>query len=326
MRAFEYIDAISVEDAISLLQTEKDSKIIAGGIDLLVLMKNRLANPPLLINLKTISGLDRVEGDGKGGTIIGSLVTLTALGENQIVQRSLPILTEAIRVAASPQLRNVATIGGNLCQKPRCWYYHESFDCFLNGGKSCLTSNGQNRDAGIFGGAECYAVNPSDLAPALVALDASIVIQDAKGRRQIPLSDFFTVPKKDFLSQNILGHEEVIVEIRIPKQLEDSRGTYLKAMGRKAWSFAQASVAIQLSRDNAEINDVRIVLGAVAPIPWRAKGAEDILRGKAPTTELIGAAAAAAVQDANTAGSKSYKVMLVKELVRRGLAELLGVS
>ncbi|MCL5958980.1 MAG: xanthine dehydrogenase family protein subunit M [Chloroflexi bacterium] len=325
MRAFEHIDATSVEDAVDLLRSEPDSAIIAGGTDLLDLMKNRLVNPSLLINVKTVGGLSGIEGDGASGLRVGSLATLTALGENPVVQKDFPILVDAIKVAASPQLRNMASVGGNICQRPRCWYYRESFDCFLRGAEACPAPGGQSRDAGLFGGAECYAVNPSDLAPALVALGASVVVQGEKGRVRIPVADFFVAPKRNLLSQNILRHDEMIVEVSVPQQPHRARGRYLKAMERKTWSFAQASVAIQLSQADGAVTHARIVLGGMAPVPWRATAAENMLRANRPSAELIQAAADAAVQGAEATGSSVWKVKLVRELVRRGLQSVVGL-
>ena len=324
MRAFDYVDATSVEDATTFLQDEADSALIAGGTELLVLMKNKVINPRLLINVKSIDGLHRIRADGEGSLTIGSVATIAELGSDEVVQRSFPILADAIRVAASPQLRNMATVGGNLCQKPRCWYYRGSFDCFLKGARGCHALNGQNRGSGIFGRSECYAVNPSDLAPPLVALGASVVIQSPQGRKQISLADFFTSPRGELLNQTILGRDEMVVEVRIPKQPHRSRGVFLKAMERKTWSFAQASVAMQLSRSDDRIEDVRIVLGAIAPIPWRATAAEDALRARALTRQLIEVASAAAVEGAHPSGDNRYKVTLVRELVKRGLSALLN--
>mgnify|MGYP005856450751 CR=1 FL=1 len=326
MRPFEHIDAASVEEVLSLLQSEPDSAILAGGTDLLVLMKNRIVNPTLLINVKKIGGLDRIEVDGTNGLAIGSLATMTRVGEEPFVRRQLPILAEAIGAAASPQLRNVATIAGNLCQRPRCHYYRESFDCFLSGKGGCHAPSGRDRDAGVFGDGECHAVNPSDLAPPLVALGASAVVQDSKGRRRVSLEDFFIAPKDGLLKLNNLGHDEMIVEIRIPRQPEHSRGMYLKAMERKTWSFAQASAAIQVSLADARVADVRIVLGGVAAVPWRARAAEDVLRGNTPTAKLVESASDAAVRGARPLGSNGYKVKLARALVKRGLSTLLGLQ
>lgn len=324
MRRFEHVDAASVEEVLSLLEAEPGSAILAGGTDLLVLMKNRIVSPTLLINVKKIGELDRIDVDGTGGLAIGSLATMTRVGDEPFVWRQFPILAEAIGVAASPQLRNVATIGGNLCQRPRCHYYRQSFDCFLSGKGGCRAPSGRDRDAGIFGNGACYAVNPSDLAPPLVALGASAVVQSSKGRRRVSLEDFFVAPKDGLLKLNNLGHDEMIVEIRIPRQPEHSRGIYLKAMERKTWSFAQASAAIQVSVADARVAHVRIVLGGVAPVPWRARAAEDALRGKAPTAKLVESAADAAVEGARPLGGSGYKVKLAKALVKRGLSTLLG--
>ncbi|MBI2952696.1 MAG: xanthine dehydrogenase family protein subunit M [Chloroflexi bacterium] len=326
MRPFEHVDATSVSDAIALLKAEPDGTIIAGGTDLLDLMKDGLASPRVLINVKTIDGLDRIEADAAGHLIIGPITTLARLAEDARVRQDFLLLSEAISVTASPQLRNMATVAGNVCQRPRCWYYRGTFDCFLKGGNSCLAVGGRSRDSGIFGAAECAAVNPSDLAPALLALGASVVIENAKRRREVPLESFFTAPQKDRPGFTVLGRDEMIVEVKVPKQPVGSRGIYLKAMERKTWSFAQASAAIQLSRAEARVTDVRIILGGVAPVPWRASAAEDVLRGKVPTGELIERVAATATDGAHPLGQNGYKVKLAKALVKRGLAMLVDNS
>ncbi|MBI4317913.1 MAG: xanthine dehydrogenase family protein subunit M [Chloroflexi bacterium] len=324
MRAFEYFDAASVAEAVKLLKAEPDGAIFAGGTDLLVLMKNRVANPRLLINVKTIPNLDGIEEDSLGGLTIGPLATLARLGGHELVQREHPVLAQAVAVAASPQIRNVATVGGNICQRPRCWYYRGSFDCFLKGGNHCFAKDGRNRHHRIFGDSPCHAVNPSDLAPPLVALGASLTLQGPRLRRQVPAADFFAAPEQGSLNQNVLGHGEMITAISVPKQPDGSRGIYMKAMERKAWSFAQASVAIQLARREDEVTDVRIVLGGVAPTPWRAAAAEEVLHGKVPTPDLIDLASGAASAGAHPLSDNAYKVRLAGALVKRGLQTLLA--
>jgi xanthine dehydrogenase YagS FAD-binding subunit len=326
MRPFEHVDATSLDEAVSLLQSEPGSALIAGGTDILVLMKEGLLAPHLLINIKKTNGLDQIQERQQGGLGVGALVTMSQLTESQYIRDRYHILVQAMHVAASPQLRNVATVAGNLCQHSRCWYYRSSIDCFLKGGESCHVRDGLSQDASVFGADVCYAVNPSDLVPVLAALDASVILYGPTGRRELNVSDFFVSrplsTAAGVASLNSLAADEMIVEIILPPTQPISAGVYLKAMERKTWCFAQASVAIQISRDQESISDIRIVLGSVAPVPWRATAAEDALRARALTPDLIELASSAAVSSAQPLAQNAYKIDLIRALVKKGLLML----
>ncbi len=321
MRSFEHVDANTVEAAVELL--EPGARIIAGGTDLLTEMKAKIVSPSRLVNLKTVRNLDLIEFSASGGLKLGSLATLDSIERHPVIREKFPVLSQAASLAASPQIRNAGTLGGNLCQDNRCWYYRGPFNCLLKGGEKCYAKHGENRNHAIFGGDPCWAVNPSDLAPALVALDAVVSVHGADGRRTIPIDEFFSIPGRVANKMNVLESHEIITDVFVPKHPLRSRGTYLKAMDRKVWSFALASVAVQVSfKDGGAVNQSRIVLGSAAPIPWRARQAETALQGKRLTYETIAKAVEASVNEARPLSQNAYKVTLCKGLVRKALREL----
>src|SRR5438128_6218714 len=237
MNTFEWVSPGTVAEAISALKSapaasdlDDAARPIAGGQDLLTTMKDYLTRPVRVVNLKSIRGLDRIEADGKGGLRIGALVTLAQLEENPIVRRSFPGLAEAARSIATPQIRNLGTVGGNLCQRPRCWYYRlEEAVCLKKGGSECFAATGENKYNAILGGGPSYIVHPSDLAPMLVALGASVSVSGGEGKKVIPLEKFFTLPSEGSIRrENILKNEELVTEIQVPASGFAGRSTYLK--------------------------------------------------------------------------------------------------
>ncbi len=321
MRNFEHVNAPDIERAISLLG-EADAKVIAGGTDLLTEMKEKIKNPRRLINLKTIPHLNYIRYDPKGGLRIGALTTLAEIEEHPIIVEKFSVLAQAAGLAASPQLRNMGTIGGNLCQSPRCWYYRGSFNCWLKGGEKCYALDGENKYHAILGGDPCYAVHPSDLAPALIALSASAHIAGPDVDGVLSLEEFYVRPTENHRWMNVLEPDTLITEVRVPASAENSRGIYLKAMERKVWGFALASVAAQLTWDGEIVKEARIVLGGVAPIPWRAKAAEVVIQNQKITDELANKAGEEAVARAEPLKHNAYKVPLVKALIKRALLTL----
>src|SRR5215210_1332020 len=237
MKAFEWVSPTSVNEAVTLLKnapagTDMDdaARAIAGGQDLLTTMKDYITRPARVVNLKAIRGLDKIEGDGKRGLKIGALVTLAQLEENAVVRRDFPALAEAAHSVATPQIRNLGTVGGNLCQRPRCWYYRlEEAVCLKKGGSECYAAKGENKYNAILGGGPSYIVHPSDLAPVLLALGASVLVTGAGGRRTIQLEKFFTLPSEGSIRrENVLQNDEIITEISVPATAFAARSTYLK--------------------------------------------------------------------------------------------------
>jgi xanthine dehydrogenase YagS FAD-binding subunit len=322
MRSFEHVNASDIQTAIALLR-EPHTEAIAGGTDLLGELKARLRSPKRLVNIKTLSELHEISYSPQAGLRIGALVTLAQIEQHPAIRERFSLLAQAASSAATPQLRNMGTVGGNLCQKPRCWYYRNKlFHCWLKGGDTCFAEDGENKYHAILGADRCHAVHPSDLAPALMALDATIRVVGPDLDGEISLAELYTKPTESHRQMTILGPGELITEIRVPTPKGDSRGVYLKAMERQSWSFALVSVAAQLNFEGERITDARLVLGGVAAIPWRAKDAEKILRGQKFSEDLAERAAEAAVAGAQPLRYNAYKVKLAQALVKRALGVL----
>ncbi|MBI1743535.1 xanthine dehydrogenase family protein subunit M [Candidatus Acetothermia bacterium] len=322
MRNFEHITPPDLESAVDLL-SERGTKSIAGGTDLLPEMKSRLRSPRRLVNLKALEELRYLKHNARKGFQIGALTTLAEIESNELIREKIPILAQAASVAASPQLRNMGTIGGNLCQSVRCWYYRApEFKCWLKGGDTCYAIEGENKFHAILESSPCCAVHPSDLAPALMALGASVHITGTDEEGTVSLEEFFVRPKASNRQMTILGANELITEVQVPMLDGDSSGIYLKAMDRKVWAFALVSVAVQVSWDKERVKGARIVLGGVAPIPWRVPAAEEIVRDQAITEEIATSASEAALEGAQPLRDNGYKIALAKALVKRALMTL----
>jgi xanthine dehydrogenase YagS FAD-binding subunit len=317
MNKFSYIDVESVAEAIPLLSTEV--KPFAGGTDQLPLMKDGISKPRALVNLKHAGELRflREEGDGLH---IGALTTLAELDRSDIVRARYTALAEACGQAASPQLRNMATLGGNLLQQARCWYYRGDFQCWLKGGDECQARDGENQFHAIFDQSPCVAVYPSDPPVALIALDASVRIIGPNGDRSVTVAEFLQPPESDRRTMHTLAPDEIVVEVVIPAAT--GRSVYLKAMDRAAWAYALASVAVTGSVSHGRLSNVRIVLGAVGNVPLRASAAEARVEGQQLSEELLRRAGIAAVEGATALRHNGYKLPLVRNLVIQALREL----
>ena len=329
MKTFEWTNPTTINEAVKLLKvpaaTDLDEapRPIAGGQDLLTTMKDYTSRPARLVNLKRIRGLDRITLNARGLTI-GALVTLNELEEHAGVRKSFPGLSEAAHSIATPQIRNLGTVGGNLCQRPRCWYFRlEEVNCLKKGGSECYAASGENKYNAIIGGGPSYIVHPSDLAPMLVALGAAVIVSGPAGRRVYQLNRFFTLPSEgNIRRENILENDEIITEIFVPASPLAARSTYLKFKERESLDFALASVAaaVRLGANRA-VQDVRIVLGGVAPIPWRVPAAEKFLIGKQLSADVLSETAKVALSEAKPLAKNAYKVPLAQTLVRRALAK-----
>jgi xanthine dehydrogenase YagS FAD-binding subunit len=254
------------------------------------------------------------------GLEIGALTTLAEIEQHPVVRQGYRALAQAAAVAATPQIRNLATVGGNLLQRPRCWYFRNSrIDCWLKGGSDCPARDGENRNHAIAGGGPCYAVHPSDIVPALLAFDAAVRIRGPQGERWMELEDFMRAPSDDRRTETLLGPDELVLGLRLPPHPEPTRSAYVKAMDRKTWAFALAGVACALRLSGGKVAHARIVLGGVAPIPLRAQAAERELLGRGATPDRFAAAAEAALQDARPLRHNGYKVPLTKALLRQAL-------
>jgi xanthine dehydrogenase YagS FAD-binding subunit len=336
MKAFEWMNPGTVAEAVAALKTapgvvdpDDAARPIAGGQDLLTTMKDYITRPARVVNLKAIRGLDKITPDGKGGLRIGALVTLTQLEENPAVRRNFPGLFEAAHSIATPQIRNLGTVGGNLCQRPRCWYFRlEEAVCLKKGGSECFAATGENKYNAILGGGPSYIVHPSDLAPMLLALGSSVTVIGPAGKRMVFLDKFFTLPAVGNLRrENVLENDELITEIHVPASKFASHSTYLKFKERDSLDFAIASVAAAVTLGtNKSVTEARLVLGGVAPIPWRVPKAEAALIGKTLSGDVLLTVARLALEGAKPLEKNAYKIPLTQTLVRRALAKAGGVN
>jgi xanthine dehydrogenase YagS FAD-binding subunit len=322
MNRFELVRAQTTTQARELAAEKPGSVLKAGGIDLLDQMKEHLVEPPRLVDLKTIPGLSQISVDKDGTLKLGALATLAQVAAHAAVRASHPALARACGEAASPQIRNVATIAGNLLQRPRCWYYRlESYKCFKKGGDVCFAVAGENRYHVLFGGGPVFAPHPSNAAVPLVAYGASFVLDGPKGGRVVAASDFFLLPAQDPTRENVLAPGELLKEIRVPSAA-GWKSAYYEVRERAAFDWPLVSAAIALKVSGGVVRDARVVLGQVATIPWRSAAAEKALVGKAVGAASAEAAGKAAVEGAQPMSDNGYKVDLVATLVRRTVASL----
>ncbi len=318
MIPFDYLVAEQFDAALAEYG-EGGAALKAGGIDLLDLIKEGVESPATVLS---IDGLDefRYICEENDGVHIGCLTTLADIGRNELLKTKYAVLHHAAAEAATPQIRERATVGGNLCQRPRCWYFRQrEFHCLKKGGPTCFAVEGENRYHAIFGGGPSYIVHPSNVAPALVALDAAIVVQSADDSQQIKAAEFFVLPDVSLMSENVLKPGQVITEVIVPKAPTQSATIELREKQSFDWPVAMACVA-RLK------GGWRVCLGAVAPIPWLSQPAMDALGNKDITPELAAAAGDAAVKDAEPMTDNEYKVQLVKVATKRALLTAAGIA
>lgn len=321
MRPFEHLTVHAATEAVSALAETRttSTRLIAGGTDLLPLLKDGLVTPDRLIDIKPARALRHLTFEDDGSVRIGALTTLAEIERSATLAERLPILPQSVVDAATPQLRTMATVGGNLLQRSRCWYFRGSFNCWLKGGDTCYMRNGENKYAAIFDQGPCHAAHPSDLAPALIALDANVTIASASGERTASVAELLAPPTLDERIEHRLRPGELLTEIHIPAQPVASHGVYLKAMDRRAWAFALVSAAAQLTLEDGKVMRARLALGGVANTPWRVTAAETLLEGQTLTPELAAQAAELAIAGAVPLAHNRYKVPLARELARRAL-------
>jgi xanthine dehydrogenase YagS FAD-binding subunit len=323
MKNFQWSEPQHIEQALAQLALgNKKTVVMAGGTDLLSELKEGVVEPDVVVDLRTIQGLSYIKKD-KDGVHIGALTTVAGLASEASIRQDYPGLYEAAEAVATPQLRNVGTVGGNLCQRPRCWYYRDGqMVCRKKGGSQCFAATGRNKYHAIFGGGICHMVYPSDLAPMLIALDARITISTPRGDRSLPLADFYALPSKNVRRENILGPDEILREISVPPARKGEKSAYLKLKERGTWDFALVSAAVKgtFSRNNP--SDLKIVLGGVAPVPWRLEKAEQVIEGRRLSGALIKEATQAGLRDAKPMEENGYKEDLVEAAVSRALLSL----
>jgi xanthine dehydrogenase YagS FAD-binding subunit len=325
MKTFANSNARTPQDATRRSQEAhkagQHASFAGGGTDLLQLVKDRIVSPDVIINLKTMPNLNLVTRSASGVTI-GGQITLDALSRHDIIRKDYPVLAEAAASVGTPQIRNVGTIAGNVAQRPWCWYYRNAFPCYKNGGNQCFSFAGENQFHAIFGGGPSYIVHPSDTAPALVALGATFRIVGSAGERRVPAADFFVLPRQDAAHENVLAEDDVLVSIDLPAVRPGSRGHYFKVTDREAWTHAVVSAAIVLEMEGEVCRAAHVVLGGVAPIPWRLPGVEQLLVGQRVTEELAVRAADTAVTGARALSKNAYKIPITKGVIRRTLLQV----
>ncbi|MDQ2978960.1 MAG: xanthine dehydrogenase family protein subunit M [Acidobacteriota bacterium] len=322
MKPFVLLPVTTIADAAR--ETAKPGSLLkAGGVDVLDRMKEGLDSPERLVSISRVPGLDRIEAGPPAR--IGALATLSRIESHPVLRRWYPALVDAAGGAATPQIRNMATLGGNIAQRPRCWYFRQAeFDCRKKGGDTCFAMEGENRFHAIFDTDVCCCVHPSATSVALVAYGARLETVSPGGKRTISLDEFFVTPKEDPRRENALGPGEVIESVVIPQPAPGARSAYLKLKEKESfdWPLVEACVAVTL--DGGSIRDARVVLGSVSPVPRRAVAAEKVLTGARPSPELFSRAAAAAVEGATPLGQNAHKVRLARVLVERALRAALA--
>jgi xanthine dehydrogenase YagS FAD-binding subunit len=322
MDNFSYSRPSSLKEAAALLGRERGKIVVlAGGTDLLGEMKDNLRAPERLVAIKHLRELQGIR-PGRTGLRIGAATLLADIADNAAVREQTPLLAMAAEKVGTPQIRNMATIGGNLCQRPRCWYYRNNYPCFKHGGNVCFSATGENEYHAILEAGPSYIVHPSDTAPALVALGATVRISTGGRDRDLPIEKFFVSPRQDPTRENILQPTEILTELEVPAAPRGSKAIYVKEMVREVWDFALCSVAAMVTTKDGVIEDARIVLGGVAPVPYRAVKAEAALKGRRLDEVAAAAAGAAAVEGARPLAKNGYKVPLTQAVVTRALLSL----
>jgi xanthine dehydrogenase YagS FAD-binding subunit len=326
VKSFERIQPKDWDGAALALEAARKAHVAAeakgAGTDLLDRLKERTAAPDRVVDLRRLDGHRTIRRDG-GRVSIGALVTLREVAEE--LRGDFPALAEACEGAATPQIRNVATLAGNLCQRPRCWYFRSSdFQCLKKGGSECLAQKGENTFHAIFGNGTCAIVHPSAAAVALVAYGASVETISPSGKRSIPIGSFFVRPEDDVTAENALGPAELIVEVVVPKEA-GFRSAYRKLKQKQAFDWPLADVAVAFRDDGGIARDVRIVLGSAAPVPFRSKKAEAVAEGRRIDGALAAAAGRAATDGATPLAQNAYKIPLVSAMVRRTVLAAAGL-
>jgi len=319
---FDYVRPTSLTSAITHL-SDPGAVVHAGGTDLLGCLREQIFAVKKVVSISAIGELHGVAEGADGSLRIGALTTIRTVAEHPLVRNRFSGLAQAASEVASPQLRNQGTIGGNICQKPRCWYYRGDFNCLRKGGGTCFAVDGENQFHCIFGGGgTCFIVHPSDTAPILVALKATARVAGPGGVRNVPLEKFYVLPEVDVRHETVLEPREIVAEIRIPSPAAGTRSSYRKVRARGSWDFALAGVALALRFDGRRVADGRVVLSGAAPVPWRSAAAEQAIRGRELDAKVIADAAQAAVAGAEPLEKNGYKIALFQGVMEEELTRM----
>ena len=323
MPMFELYQPTDIDNAVDLADSlGAEGWTMAGGQDSLDWFKDRAKRPSAVIDLTRIASLKGIRETAEG-VEIGAMTTLTEIEESPLISERYRLLSDAASQVASPQIRNTGTIGGNVCQDARCWYYRGGMDCYRAGGSTCYadTPEGMNREHCLFGADRCVAVTPSDTAPALVALDASMVIRNSGGERVVPAEEFFIGPDVDIERMTVLQPDDILTAIRIPAGWANASFYFEKVADRKTWDFALVNIAAALKVSNGTIDDIRIAAGGVECVPRRLTVVEDIVRGGPQDTESAELAGSSAVRGATPLNYNHFKIPLLEKLVTRAIRD-----
>lgn len=326
MQKFEYASPTTKAQAVALLGNQWGaSEALAGGSDLLGLMKDFVTTPKRVVNLKNIKELEGIKYSSGSGLRIGALTTIDELAENAALKQHYPGLHAAANEVASPQIRNQGTVGGNLCQRPRCWYFRQGFGLFAKGEDGqALVPNGDNRYHAILGNeGPAYYVHPSTLAPVLIALMAKINVYGPKGARQVAADQFFVTPKSDTERETVLMANEIVTDVIIPPPA-GMRSAIYEVRHREVFDWPLATAAVALKLDGKKVTAARLVLGHVAPVPWPAQSAAQMLVGKTISEELAEEVGKAALANAKPLSGNAYKVQLARVAVKRAIMQAAG--
>jgi xanthine dehydrogenase YagS FAD-binding subunit len=326
--AFELFQPATIDDALRLLERYgADALVLAGGLDSMDWLKDRLKRPKVVVDLGQITELRGIR-EVNGGIEIGATTPLTEVVKHPVVRDKYSLLMQAAELVASPQIRNQGTIGGNVSQDTRCWYYRGGWTCYRAGGNICYadTPTAVNREHAIFDADRCVAVNPSDTAPALVALDAQMVIRGPRGERVVNAEDYWIGPGIDITRMNVLQPDELLIAIRIPATMAGAQFYFEKVRDRQVWDFPLVNVAAAIKPNGGNIGEARLVVNAVAATPKRLKNVEAYIAGKPRNEETASAAGQMAVEGAQTLRHNGYKVPLMRNLVKRAVRGTEGGS
>ena len=323
MPNFAYVRPRSMKEAIQHLSSG-GAKIHAGGTDLLGCLHDGIFDAKKLVSLSQLNNLQGVRMTKEGGLRIGALATIAEVANHPTVKERYPALAKAASEVGSPQLRNQGTMGGNLCQKPRCWYYRGEFHCLRKGGEMCYAYNGENQFHSLFGsGGICYVVHPSDTAPVLVAYEAMVQIAGPKGARRVPLGKFHVLPSEDVRRETVLKPNEMVTDILLPPLAKGLRSSYRKVRTRRSWDFALAGVALAVRFNGGLVERARVVLSGAAPIPWRSQEVEETITGKRLDRDTVAQAAEAVIKRAEPLEHNAYKISLFRGILEE---ELLAIA
>jgi len=320
---FTYTRPTSLDDALAVLN-DRPALIHGGGTDLIGCLRDGIFSAPTVVSLTAIEDLRGIHQSADGGLRIGGLTSVAEIAADASVAERYATLADAAGAVASPQLRNQGTIAGNLCQKPRCWYYRGDFDCLRKGGEKCFAFDGENQYHCIFGGDLCYIVHPSDTAPALAALGSVCRVSGPGSSRSVAVEKLHVPPTEDPRSETVLAPDEILTEVVVPPAPAGLRSSYRKVRTRGAWDFALAGVALALVFDGDTVSSARVFLSGAAPIPWRAAGVEAAITGKKLDAATIEAAAEAVIEGAEPLEKNAYKLPLFQGLITDQLEAIRG--